>query len=237
MSVPRVSIITSIFKASDFLFDFLLDVKRQTIFVESEVLLLDANEDDADFEIIRPFLDISNFKYFKIGNCTVYEAWNKGIDLAESPILTNWNVDDRRSHNSLQYQVEYLENNAQCDLCYGGVLIGSIPNEQFENCQSNRMWQQLDCTIENQLRHNSIHCLPVWRKSIHDRFGYFDTQYFSAADYDMWFKILVGGGQIDSLDKLVGIYYENPTSISRNTKTIDRAMQEFFNIQKKYQHT
>lgn len=236
MIMPRVSIITSIFKASDFLFDFLLDVKRQTIFPESEVLLLDANEDDSDFKIIQPFLDIPNFKYFKIGNCTVYEAWNKGIDLAKSKILTNWNVDDRRSYNSLQYQIEHLENNIQCDLCYGSVLIGGIPNEKFENCQSNQMWPNLPCTVKNQLLHNSVHCLPVWRKSIHDRFGYFDTQYFSASDYDMWFKILVGGGQIDSLDKLIGVYYENPNSISRNKKTINRAIQEVFDIQKKYKY-
>ena len=62
MKKPRVSIITSIYKSSKFLFDFLLDVKRQSIFQDSEILLLDANEDHLDYEIIKPFLDIENFK-------------------------------------------------------------------------------------------------------------------------------------------------------------------------------
>lgn len=234
MIMPRVSIITSIFKASDFLFDFLLDVKRQTIFPESEVLLLDANEDDSDFKIIQPFLDIPNFKYFKIGNCSVYEAWNKGIDLAQSKILTNWNTDDRRSYDSLEYQVRYLEENASCDVCYGKVFCGHKPNEIFEHYQSNQIWACFEGTLENQLRHNSVHCLPVWQKSIHEKFGYFNTDYFSASDYEMWFKVLKGGGQIKALEKIIGIYYENPNSISRNNKTLNAALQEVQDIRQKF---
>jgi hypothetical protein len=59
----RVSIITSIYKSSDFLHEFLIDVKRQTIFPQSEVLLLDCNDHDYDYKIIEPFLSFHNFKY------------------------------------------------------------------------------------------------------------------------------------------------------------------------------
>lgn len=234
MIVPRVSIITSIFKASDFLFDFLLDVKRQTIFPESEVLLLDANEDDFDFEIIRPFLDIANFKYFKIGNCTIYEAWNKGIDLAQSKILTNWNADDRRSVKSLSNQVSFLEQNEDVDVCYGPTIVTDIPNQLFEFCLSNSIYPALDGSLENLLKHNSPHCLPVWRKSIHERFGLFDTSYFSAADYDMWFRVLKGGGKISPIEEIVGLYYQNPNGISTNSTSLNNALKEVYSIRDKY---
>lgn len=234
MIMPRVSIITSIFKASDFLFDFLLDVKRQTIFPESEVLLLDANEDNLDFEIIQPFLDIPNFKYHRIGKCNVYEAWNIGIDMAQSEILTNWNTDDRRAYNSLEYQVKHLEDNSDIDVCYGPVLITKNPNEKFENCNSEMMWPVFDFTIENQLKHNSPHCLPVWRKSIHERCGKFDTSYFSSADYEMWFRVFKNNGKFNKLDNIVGSYYENPVSISRNPKTLSKAVEEIDKIKKIY---
>ena len=84
MATPRVTVITSIYKASEFLFDFLLDVKRQSIFSESEILLLDANEDpdNEDAKTISKFKGIPNFKYSYIGKCSVYEAWNKCIKLA-----------------------------------------------------------------------------------------------------------------------------------------------------------
>ena len=233
---PRVSIITSVYKASEFLFDFLLDVKRQSIFPNSEVLILDANEDqdNEDFKIISKFEGIPNFKYTHIGKCSVYEAWNKGVELARSPIITNWNVDDRRCVGSLEHQVNFLENNKDIDLCYGRLKISNIKNETFEDCKSNRFWAALDGTIENQLKHNSPHCLPVWRKDVHDRFGIFNESYFSASDYDMWFRVLKGGGCLKKLNEIVGVYYENPKSISRNRKTLEKALKEVFLIREKY---
>tara|TARA_R110001632_G_scaffold60003_2_gene145773 strand:+ start:265 stop:975 length:711 start_codon:yes stop_codon:yes gene_type:complete len=233
---PKVSIITSIFKASDFLFDFLTDVKRQSIFPDIEVLLLDANPDGYkdDKEIIKPFLHLKQFKYYKINQCNVYEAWNQGIDLASSDIISNWNTDDRRKVNSLKTQVDFLNKNTDVDVCYGPVLLSNEPNEIFEFCQSQSSWPVLDGTLENQLKHNSPHCLPVWRKSIHERFGLFDSSYFSAADYDMWFRVLKGGGKLGKIDELIGLYYENPNSISRNKNNYDKAFKEVQQITAKY---
>ena len=59
----RASVITSIYRSSDFLFEFLIDAKRQTIFSDCEFLLLDCNDHDnhSDYEIIEPFLSFCNF--------------------------------------------------------------------------------------------------------------------------------------------------------------------------------
>lgn len=230
----RASVLTSIYKSSEFLFDFLLDVKRQSVFNEVEFLLLDANEDDLDYEVIKPFLFYKNFKYKKIGKCNVYEAWNIGIELSSAPILTNWNTDDRRSYNSLDIQISYLEQNLDIDLCYGNLKISKNPNEVFEYCNSNMYWPCYEGTLENQIKHNSPHCLPVWRKDIHDRFGNFDTNYFSAADYDMWFRILKGGGKLKYIQDIIGVYYENPNSISKNPLNYQKAIKEVIEIKKKY---
>ena len=230
----RISVLTSIYKSSEFLFDFLLDAKRQSIFNQIEFLLLDANEDNADYKIIEPFLFHKNFKYKKIGKCNVYEAWNIGIELSSAPILTNWNTDDRRSYNSLDIQASYLEKNPEVDLCYGNLKISNNPNEIFEHCNSNKYWPCYEGTLENQLKHNSPHCLPVWRKDIHGRFGKFDTNYFCVADYDMWFRILQGGGKLKYIRDIVGVYYENPNSISRNPLNYQKAIKEVIEIKKKY---
>lgn len=233
---PKVSIITSIYKGRDFLFDFLLDVKRQSIFPDLEVLLLDANEDgdDADYKTIKPFLPLSPFKYHKIGKCNVYKAWNLGIDLSTSDYLSNWNIDDRRSVRSLKTQSEFLDDNLDIDVCYGSLKLGFKPNENFEFCSSTKVWQALDGTKENLLIHNSPHALPMWRKSIHNRFGKFNSSYFSAADYDMWFRVLKGGGKLGKIDDLLGVYYENPNSISRKKETLEKAANEVMEVRQKY---
>lgn len=234
--MARLSILSSIFKAEEFLFDFLMDVKRQTIFNETEVLLLDCNrqKESEDYKIIEPFLSFRNFKYIYLGERSLYDAWNHGIQISSSEFLTNWNVDDRRSYNSLELQVKFLEDHPDVDLCYGLTLIGKTPNEKFEDCESPLVWPAYEGTIKNQLMHNSPHCLPVWRKKIHDKCGLFDTKYFSAADYDMWFKVLKSGGKLYKIPELVGIYYENPSSISRNPNTLQKAVEEVLEVRQKY---
>jgi hypothetical protein len=238
MKKPRVSIITSIFNSSKFLFDFLLDVKRQTIFSDCEVLLLDANENDNndDYKIIKDFAGIENFKYFKIDKCSVYEAWNFGIDVSNSDILTNWNTDDRRSYNSLELQVNFLEKNAEYDGCYGSSIISKIENERFEDCLSDELYHTLDFTLENQLLYNSPHCMPVWRKSIHDICGKFDTSYRSAADYDMWMKVLKNGIKFKKIDATVGLYYLNPIGVSTNAEFREKTLFEELSIRNKYRN-
>lgn len=236
MKKPRVTIITSIFQSSKFLFDFLLDVKRQSIFIDSEVLLLDANKDDSieDYEIIKPFLDIKNFKYLRIGEKSIYETWNMGIELSNSEIISNWNTDDRRSRCSLERQVEFLEKNIEYDLCYGSCLITKKPNEIFEFSSSKEVFPTFDATLENHFHHNSPHCLPVWRKSVHKKFGLFDTSYKSAADYDMWFRLLKNQCKFKNLNELIGLYYYNPEGISTNLKNKLSVLKEENEIRNKY---
>jgi hypothetical protein len=165
----------------------------------------------------------------------VYEAWNKGIELSSSDLLSNWNLDDRRSYNSLQKQVEFLESNLDSDVCYGQTIVSYKENEIFEYCESKTIHPALDGTFENQLIHNSPHCLPVWKKSIHDRFGVFDINYFSGADYDMWFRVLKGGGKLSKMNIISGLYYRNPSGISSDKNTLQKAIDEVLSIRKKYQ--
>jgi hypothetical protein len=42
--------------------------------------------------------------------------------------------------------------------------------------------------------HNIPHCMPVWRKAVHDKFGYFDEPRFGTfADWAFWLKVTKGG--------------------------------------------
>lgn len=231
----RCSVLTSVYNGEKYLFDFLMDVKRQTMFEELEVLLLDANDNDANYNIIKDFLHHDNFKYIKLGKCNVYEAWNKGLEVCTAPILTNWNIDDRREFSSLNYQVSYMEENPEIDLCFGGLFISQKPNETFEFNEKRLAWHLGEGKMEDMLEHNSPHCMPVWRKDVHDKYGNFDEKYFCAADYEMWLRILKNGGKFKKLDKMVGLYYENPASVSRNIKNIYKASEEVFQVQKVYQ--
>jgi len=74
----------------------------------------------------------------------------------------------------------------------------------------------------------------MWRKSIHPRFGWFDTSYKSAADWDMWCRAFIGGAKFAKLSQFLGSYYRNPVGLSTATNDQDRIHKEAASIYNKY---
>lgn len=234
---PKVSIITSVFKSEKFISHFLSDVARQTIFLDCELILLNANSPENEEEYILAFQKCfpENVVYKKLDKqYSVYETWNMGIEISNSNILTNWNTDDRRVFNSLEKQWEEFEKDPNLDLCYGPTLTTHEINESVEFCKSKEGFGCYEPDFDMMLKNNSPHCLPMWKKDIHSRFGNFDIKYFSAGDYEMWLRCLIGGAKFKKINYLVGSYYQNPNGISTNQATLMKALEEVCEIREKY---
>lgn len=234
---PRVSIITSIFKSERFIEHFLHDVSRQTIFSDCEILLLNADSPENEEKHILEFEKFfpKNVVYKKLDKrYSIYETWNMGADLASSSIITNWNTDDRRVFNSLENQVKEFENDKSLDVCYGPTLTTYVENESVEYSKSTDGFGCYEATLQNMLVNNSPHCLPMWRKDLHERFGYFDIKYPIAGDYEMWLRALVGGAKFKMMKDLVGSYYRNPTGNSSDPRNLEKAFKEIYEIREIY---
>jgi len=76
--------------------------------------------------------------------------------------------------------------------------------------------------------------MPLWKKNLHDKFGYFDTSYKTAADGDFWLRCAVNGANIKLINHPVGLYYENPTGRSTNPETLSEMINEVFDMRRKY---
>lgn len=235
----KCSVLISVFNGQKFLSGFFNDLLRQDIINDVELLFLNASPDPKDSDDISEFIK----KYPKLkskhisldSSFSVYEAWNFGIDVSSSDILTNWNIDDRRALSSLRLQIEDLENSSEVDLNYGQTITTEVPNEIFEFTESTIGFAAYEPSTQSMLKNNSPHCLPVWRKSLHDRFGVFDEHYKYCADYDMWMRAIVGGAKFKKLPINTGLYYRNPEGLSSGSKTLKKALEEVSEIRKKYQ--
>jgi glycosyltransferase involved in cell wall biosynthesis len=231
----ELTVITSVFNSESFLEHFFKDIKRQSIFTDCKFLMLDANSTDNSRQIIlEQCIKYDNIQYCPAGDRNIYATWNLGIYLSDTEFLTNWNTDDRRGVNSLERQLSFLKESDDCDLCYGRTLWVDTSNVNAEDCDPKNEAPCFPATIESMLRFNSPHCLPVWRKSLHDRFGYFDDSFFSAGDYEMWMRALSRGSKFGMLDLVVGAYYRNPKGISSNPDNLDRAVAEVMKIREIY---
>jgi len=222
--LPKISLITSVFNASNYIDQLMEDVTRQTIFKDKcEWIILNANPKGRDYEeeVIKKFIEKypGNIKYERLENDPgIYAVWNKAIEMSTGEYITNINCDDRRKPDAFEQQAIVLMSNKDCDLVYNDSYIIQTPNVLWENIDptSTQRYNFEQFSKEAMLRGNLPHNNPMWRKELHNKFGLFNENYKSAADWDFWLRCSFGGSKFVKVDDVLGIYYFNPTGMSTN---------------------
>ncbi len=217
ISNPRVSIITSVYNGDEFIAGFLEDITKQTIFDECELLLINANSPGNEEPIITKYMqEHSNIFYVRLNKDPgLYAVWNSAIMLAQSDFITNANLDDRRNPECIEMQVNVLEQNSEIDLVYGNYLITYEPNQTFKQ-NSYRF-----CAVAEDFDSKKMFkCLPgpmpMWRKVMHEKYGFFDELFLYAGDLEMWNRGVSLGAKFMKIDFVAGLFYQNPNGLSTN---------------------
>jgi len=210
----RCDVIISIYKAGRYFSSMLEEIPKQTAFEQCDFYFLDAASPDGEKDLYIPFCEqYPNCRFVRLDNREpLYKTWNIGIKMGESKLISNWNTDDRRSYNSLELQIADFERNEGVDVNYGIIRISRSfkPYFSLSNTRNNAFVK----FSKNAWRHCAPSCLPMWRRSLHDRVGYFDESYESAGDYEFWCRCLDNGVNFSNLNFISGVYYASPTSIS-----------------------
>lgn len=224
----KCSIFCSFYKGEKFIQGYIEDMLRQTIFSDIEFVLLNCDSPENEEKYILPVCrQYENIKYIKLNSDPgLYQAWNIAIKLCSSDIIGNWNVDDRKSPNSIEILHNRFLKKPEIDVVYGITYVSHTANEKYEHNEYNLIYPYLPHSLENLLKNNSPHCMPLWKKSLHDRFGYFDESYISAADGEFWLRCAFGGAKIELVNHPVGLYYENPTGRSTNPEHLHKCLEE-----------
>ena len=215
---PRLSIISSIYNGDEFIEDFLDNITKQTIFENCELILINANSPGNEEKIINKYLSkFSNIIYFKLPKDPgIYAVWNRGIKIASADLICNANIDDRSNTDGLEKHVIELESNPNIDLVYSSFYISYNPNKTFKNASEFLLALIPEFTPKLMNR-----CLPgprpVWRKNMHDRFGYFDESFTSSGDLEMWNRAVSMGSEFKKIEGLHSIFYLNPKGISTDS--------------------
>ena len=230
-----IGIFCSFFNASEFLKGYLEDMVSQTIFKDTSFYFLDCASNDDSSRFLEPYLDYDNV-HLKIldKDPSLYGGWNVCVDWIEEDIIGNWNADDRKNRKSLQILRDALLEDESCDLVYGKTVVSEKKNEKFSEIKDWNIYPCLPHSFENLLRNNSPHCMPLWRKRIHKKSGYFDESLKTAADTDMWLRACRDGSKMKMLDDVVGVYYNNPQRRSSNPETLKEMVDEVMMVRRKF---
>lgn len=237
--LPKISIITSVFNGDEYIRPFLEDITKQTIFSEKcELILINPNSPGNEEQVIKEYIEKypNNIVYKKLeSDPGIYACWNIAAKLASGEYLTNANLDDRKSPTFMEELAKSLFVNKESDVVYADNLVTNKPNETFEkNSSNNQLYTTEEFNKEAMLRGNPPHCMPMWRKSLHDRFGYFEEKYRSASDWEFWLRCSFGGSVFKKINKPLGLYYFNPKGVSTNVENNNWKRQEEKEIFMKY---
>ena len=236
---PSLTCFCPLYKGAKFIEGYMENLVRQTIFDQVEFFILDCNSPDNEAEVINKYAHHDNISYLRLEEDPgLFAGWNVSVKNTTSDLLTNWNVDDRKSPWSLEVMRDYLSLNSDIDLVYGNTIVSQKSNEDWTNlesrdlyiCNETDAWRDL-------LRNNNPHCMPMWRREIHDSFGYFDEKYKTAADADLWLKAAKGGSKMKKINEIMGIYYYNPKGRSSDPATLKYMVEEVNEMRKKYEPT
>ena len=144
---------------------------------------------------------------------TIYAAWNIAIRASNCDYITNANCDDKTFEYAYWVMAEYLDNDPNISLVYGANAI--VENDINGNrCVT---YHARPDHAPDWLAALQKACfvgpMPMWRKSLHDKYGYFNPSYTSAGDYEFWLWIAKCGEQFKCLDVLIGKYTRRPDSL------------------------
>jgi len=144
----------------------------------------------------------------------IYGCWNEGIKMATGEYISNANLDDRRSDQQLELFAALLNENPDIDLVYSECFVTGQPNETYNlNSSGGRVYPIMDFSPENMVK-CLPGCMPLWRRSMHDKAGLFDEEYKFAGDWEMWLRAVRNGARFKRIHGSHGLYYHNPNGLT-----------------------
>ena len=230
------TVFCTLYKGEKFIKGYMENMISQSVFNRVKFHILDCNSPENEYETIERYLGYENILYERLGEDPgLYEGWNICCKRADTDLVGKWNVDDRKSPWSLEALIQPFLLDKNLDVSYGPTFVSEKANENWEEVQKNVIFPCNETNRwEDLIINNNPHCMPIWKKSIHDRFGYFDSSYKTAADSDMWIRAVKQGAKIKMVRDVVGIYYQNPNGRSTDPETLKEMLEEVHGMRKKH---
>ncbi|MGD1701850.1 glycosyltransferase, partial [Dapis sp. BLCC M229] len=227
---PLVSAIVSTYNSEKFIRGCLEDLVAQTLYQKGkvEIIIIDSASAEKEGAIAQEFQ--SKYPYIIYYRTpereSIYAAWNRAIKIAKGNYITNANTDDRHRPDALEKMANYLDNNYDTSLVYADQLVTTLPNDSWATTQANKCWNWPEFDYQELERRCIVGPQPMWRKSLHQKYGYFRSEFKVAGDYEFWLRI----GKTEKFarfSEILGLYFENEQGLEKSSI---RAGEETYNI-------
>ena len=215
-----ITILCSVYNASDYLDKYLDSINSQTL-QHFEVVFVDANSTDDSLPKIKNFTfreGISVQIMSASKRIGIYEAWNQAIKHSSNEYVMNYNCDDKIFPTSLHTYALYATIYPDVDVFYSNCFISPTPDHA-----PNSWYKWLDANVmKNLIDGCCVGPFPLLKKSTIVEAGMFNPEYIISGDYEMWCRLNSLGKTFLKIDEPIGVYYNNPEGVSTS---VDRERQ------------
>lgn len=219
----KVSAIVSAYNAQQFIRGRIDDLMNQTLYKrgELEIIVVNSASTDRTQAILEreylPHITLIQTPFRE----SMYAAWNRAIKLAKGEYIVPANVDDRLRDDAYEMMATCLEEHRVYDMVCPDSYITAQPNASWDNFEASYEPPYTTGRLDFVNSRHSLfeHCkignTPMWRKRLHVNFGYFDTSYLIAGDYEFALRLTVSNAPIVYIPDVLGLFYFHPSTQGR----------------------
>ncbi len=184
-SKTKLSIITVAYNSQSTIRQTIESVLSQD-YDNIEYIIIDGGSTDWTLDIVKNYKDKIGY-FVSETDDGIYDAMNKGINAATGDIIGILNSDDFYPNNFVISNVVKTFLNRGCDAVYGDLVYV----KQNDASKIVRYWQSGMYTIKK-IKNGWMLPHPTFfvKKEMYERYGYYNTDLRSAADYEMILKLL-----------------------------------------------
>lgn len=213
---PLISIITVVFNAVNTLEQTIQSVINQS-YENIEYIIIDGGSTDGTLDIIKRY-DNQIDKWLSEPDNGIYDAMNKGINLAKGELIGIINADDWYESNVITYIADCYKNSDQDMVIHG--LLRNFKDNLFYSIKGNSI---------QVLRYDMIqHPTCFIPKSIYLQYGVYDNRYKCCADYDLILRYVNSGIKFKFIEQTIANFRIGGIS------TLDKFQKEKYLILRKH---
>lgn len=201
---PLVSIIIPAHNAEKYIQEAVDSALGQT-YENIEVVVIDDGSTDGTKKVLELYVRDRKIKYVYQENKGLAGARNAGIRNSKGEYVAFLDADDLFLPEKVAEQVKVLEENPDFDVCYCDLthFIDSSPRKYYHH----RYHYPSGNLFEPLLHRQFINPLTVFaRRSVFEKFGFFDETLRRSEDWDLWLRWSHAGVKFFYLDKPLAYY-------------------------------
>lgn len=209
----KIAIIVSLYNAADKL-DFFISMLCLYPAIQdgrAEVVFVDSCSPSNEYQIIRNYIGKLSFLYIRsYQRETIQKAWNRGLGCVNTEYVTFLGVDELMYPDALDKLSAYLDGHPEVDWVVGNSLVSDV--EKNGILRADIMLYDRAGGLQHSANLETCYLTYVgglYRRSVHQRFGYYDEHYRGAGDTEFKNRVLPHI-KVAYLDETLGVFLNYP---------------------------